>query len=83
LGLVEKAISSHEQALVIAREIGDRRGEGNTLGSLGLTYAELGQVEKAIELLSQSLRIGTEIKDPRIIRFASAQLERLRGDGND
>jgi tetratricopeptide (TPR) repeat protein len=83
LGQVEEAIGYYEQALVIAREIGDRRGEGIALGNLGIAYAALGQVEKATDLLSQSLRIGQEIKDSRIIRFASAQLERLRGDGND
>jgi len=33
----------------ISREIGDRRGEGARLGNLGLAYAYLGEVERAIE----------------------------------
>jgi hypothetical protein len=52
---------------------------GRLLGTVGLAYARLGQVEKAIGLLEQSLRIGQEIKDPQIEGFASAHLNRLRG----
>ena len=40
-------------ALAIDREIGDRRGEGNVLGNLGIAYAALGQVEQAIGLYEQ------------------------------
>ena len=36
LGEVRRAIEYYEQALVISREIGDRRGEGNDLGNLGM-----------------------------------------------
>jgi tetratricopeptide (TPR) repeat protein len=35
LGQVEKAIEQYEQALAIAREIGDRQSEGSWLGNLG------------------------------------------------
>ena len=65
LGQVEKAIGYHEQALVILREIGDRRGEGAALGNLGLAYADLGQVEKAIGYYEQQLVIVREIGDRR------------------
>ncbi len=54
LGEVRKAIEYHEQALVIDREIGDRRGEGADLGNLGLAYAALGEVRKAIEYFEQA-----------------------------
>jgi hypothetical protein len=64
---------------MIAREIGDRRGEGNALGNLGIAYAGLGETTKATPLLEQALVIARAIKDPRIIQFASAELERLRG----
>ena len=37
---MQKAIRYYEQALVISREIDDRRGEGNHLGSLGNAYAD-------------------------------------------
>ncbi len=63
LGQVERAIEHHEQALVIAREMGYRRMEGATLGNLGLAYAALGQVERAIEHYEEALVIQREIGD--------------------
>ena len=63
LGEVEKAIGYHERALVIAREIGDRQGEGNALGNLGYAYARLGEVEKTIRFHEQALVISREIGD--------------------
>jgi len=77
LAQVDLAIGYYEQALVIDREIGDRRGEGADLGNLGIAYDALGQVEKAIGLLEQSLQIGREIKDPQVIDFCTAQVQRL------
>ncbi|MBN1934142.1 MAG: tetratricopeptide repeat protein, partial [Anaerolineae bacterium] len=54
----------YQAALTIAREIGDRRGEGSDLGNLGNAYRNLGQVEKAIECMSQAAEIFDEIKSP-------------------
>ncbi len=65
LAEVEKATGYYEQALVISREIGDRRGEGNRLGNLGLAYADLGEVGKAIDYYEQALVISREIGDRR------------------
>jgi tetratricopeptide (TPR) repeat protein len=61
LGQLEKAIASYEQALLIAREIGDRRGEGGALDDLGKACARLGQVEKAITFHERALLIAREI----------------------
>ena len=63
---------------MIAREIGDRRNEGNHLGNLGNAYSDLSQVEKAIEYYEQALVIGKEIKDPRIIDFCEKNLESIK-----
>ena len=65
LGQVERAIGFYEQRLAIAREIGDRRGEGTALGNLGIAYADLGQVERAIGFYEQHLAIAREIGDRR------------------
>ncbi len=65
LGEVRQAIEHYEQALEIAREIGDRRSEGIALGSLGNAYAALGESRRAIELYEQSLAIYCEIGDRR------------------
>ena len=37
--------------LLISREIGDRRGEGQGLGNLGNAYRNLGQIEKGNRVL--------------------------------
>ena len=76
-----KAIEYYEQALKISRETGDRRGEGNHLGNLGLAYSDLGEPRKAIEFLKQSLSIGKAIEDPRIISICEKKLKEL--DGTD
>ena len=43
LGETRIAIDYYEQALKISRVIGDRRGEGNRLGNLGLAPLHLGE----------------------------------------
>ena len=50
---------------MIAREIGDRSGEGNRLGNLGNVYRDLGQVDKAIEYCEDAMVIAREIGDRR------------------
>jgi tetratricopeptide (TPR) repeat protein len=60
----EAALQSWQQALVMYRELKDRRGEGNALGSLGGTYGSLGNYTKAIEFFKQRLAIAQELKDP-------------------
>jgi len=64
LGETRKAIEYHEQALVIDREIGDRRGENTALWNLALAFDKLGERAKAIEYAEVSLKIHEEIEDP-------------------
>ena len=45
--------------------LGDRRGEGNALGNLGLAWADLGEPRRAIEFYEQRLVIAREIGDRR------------------
>ena len=61
----------------MAREIGDRRGEGAALANLGLTYRNLGEVDKAQTLLQQALQIGRAIQDPQIVGIVTKALEQL------
>jgi tetratricopeptide (TPR) repeat protein len=63
LGQNKPAIKLYEMALAIAREIGDRRTEGDRLGSLANAYFALGQVERAIQLFEGALTITREIGD--------------------
>ncbi|MBK8615931.1 MAG: tetratricopeptide repeat protein [Anaerolineales bacterium] len=55
MGEARKAIEFYEQRIKIAREIGDRRGEGAALGNLGIAYKTLGEARKAIEFYEQHL----------------------------
>jgi tetratricopeptide (TPR) repeat protein len=65
LGEPRKAIELHEKHRAIAREIEDRRGEGNALCNLGLAYVALGETHKAIEFYEQALAIAREIGNRR------------------
>jgi tetratricopeptide (TPR) repeat protein len=63
LGQIHEAIKHYGQALVIAQDIGDRKGEANHLGNLGLCYAALGQIHEAIDHHGQALVIARDIGD--------------------
>jgi tetratricopeptide (TPR) repeat protein len=63
LGDYRQAIDLCTQALAIARDIGDRGGEGAWLGSLGLCRLSLGEYERAIDLCTQVLAIARDIGD--------------------
>ncbi len=65
LGHVERAAEHYEYALTIAREIGDRAGEGRHLGNLGRAYLILGQVERAVKLYEEAQCIFREMGDGR------------------
>ncbi|NER79360.1 MAG: tetratricopeptide repeat protein [Leptolyngbya sp. SIO1D8] len=60
-GQYERAIEVLEQRIEIAREIGDRAGEGSGLGNLGLAYTGLGQYAQAIAAYEQRLIITREL----------------------
>ncbi len=63
-GNYDQAIKQYRQALVIAREIGDRRNEGAFLGNLGNAYGSLGEYDKALACLIPSLQIRGSMKSP-------------------
>ena len=63
LGETRRAIDYYEQHLEIARETGDRRGEGTALGNLGFAYKILGETRRAIEYYEQALEIKRETGD--------------------
>jgi tetratricopeptide (TPR) repeat protein len=54
-----------ELGLAAARQAEDKAAEGCHLGNLGLVYAELGEIRRAIEFHEQSLAIAREIGDRR------------------
>jgi len=60
-GRLTEALAHYEQALAIAREVGDRRSEGITLGNLALLHREQGCIPKALGHYKQSLAIAREV----------------------
>ncbi len=65
LGETRRAIEFYQQALVITREFGDRRGEGVHLSNLGSAHVALGETRRAIDFHQQALTIAREIGDRR------------------
>ncbi|MBD3238008.1 MAG: tetratricopeptide repeat protein [Candidatus Eisenbacteria bacterium] len=64
-GDAARAADHFEQALTIARGLGERAAEGRWLGNLGLTHGYRGDRVRAIELLTEALEIAREIGDRR------------------
>jgi CHAT domain-containing protein/tetratricopeptide (TPR) repeat protein len=58
-----KAISYHEQAVTIAREIRDSFAEAKALINVGVAYRKLSQYEKGLSYHEQALPITREIGD--------------------
>ena len=63
LGQYDKAKEYLQKALVIATEIGDRKGEATDYGNLGTVFQSLGEYDEAKEYLQKALDMTTEIDD--------------------
>ena len=59
-------IKFYEQALSIARELGDRFNEGNSLYNMGIALYDVGEKENAMILVKQALAIYEAIKSPYV-----------------
>ncbi|MFN6234273.1 CHAT domain-containing protein, partial [Microcystis sp.] len=59
----KKAINYLKETLDIAREIGDLKGEADSLGNLGSAYLSLGQYQKAIDHHQENRAIARKIGD--------------------
>jgi CHAT domain-containing protein/Tfp pilus assembly protein PilF len=55
LGEAEAALESHGQILTLQRDLGDKRGEAQTLNSLGVLHNNLGEFGKALEVYAPAL----------------------------
>ena len=58
-----RARFSNTQDLAIAKEVGDRVGEGAAYGNLGNAYQSQGDFSQAIEYHAQCLAIAQEVGD--------------------
>jgi tetratricopeptide (TPR) repeat protein len=72
-----------EQALTIARETADKRGEAINLGRLGDAYRDQGQIDAAIQQHEQGLALTRQMDDKRGEGYGLADLAMdycLRGE---
>lgn len=69
-----QAIDYLEKSLTITREIGDSRGEGAALESLGSAYRSLQEYNLAMNYYQQSLAIAKKIGDLRGEEIASSDI---------
>lgn len=65
-GDFSKAKACFESQLVRAREIGDRRGEGNALWNISIILDRLGNSPKAKGFAEEALMIFEGIEDPKV-----------------
>ncbi|CAH3159586.1 unnamed protein product [Pocillopora meandrina] len=63
LGQFKTAIQYHQRHLEIAKEVGDKTGEGRGYGNLGNAYEGLGQFKTAIQYHQRHLEIAKEVGD--------------------
>jgi tetratricopeptide (TPR) repeat protein len=63
MGDFSQAIDYHTQHLAIAREVGDRAGEGGAYGNLGNAHDSMGDFSQAIAYYTQCLTIARELGD--------------------
>ena len=71
----------YEKALLIDRELGDRRSEGTGLWNMSLALDQLGERAQAIQHAEQALTIYEQIEDPRAMQVR-AQLAAWREQTN-
>ena len=64
-GSQEQALKCLEEALSIAREVGDRSGEGMALTNLGKVYEVMKQQDQALKCYEEALGILREVGDRR------------------
>ena len=62
-GDFSKGIEYHGQHMAIAKEVGDRAGEGAAYANLGSTYTSSGGVSQAITYHTQDLAIAKQVGD--------------------
>ncbi len=62
-GQPQKAFETFQQALELARRLGDQYAEGEALNNIAFMYNFFGQPQKALEIYNQTLVIRREIGD--------------------
>jgi CHAT domain-containing protein/tetratricopeptide (TPR) repeat protein len=69
-----RAIEQYQKALALWREVGDARGEGYTLTSIGLAYKSLGKLKETSDYLNQAVARLADAQDAPGQAFALNEL---------
>ena len=80
-GLYDQALSDYQEALIIAREIGDRAGEGTRLNNIGLVYEAQGLYDQALSNLQDALVIAIEIGNGALKEVIQRNIKSVTDDG--
>jgi non-specific serine/threonine protein kinase len=71
---IAQATRWHEEALALAREIGDRQSEAFALGNLGAHAEETGDLERAAAYHEEALAVGRAADEPEPTAMALVNL---------
>jgi tetratricopeptide (TPR) repeat protein len=64
-GRLDQSRQAYEESLALLRQVGNRRSEGVSLGSLADVYRDAGQVEQSERAYEQILAIDREVGNRR------------------
>jgi CHAT domain-containing protein/tetratricopeptide (TPR) repeat protein len=73
-GHPEKALPLYQQALELQRKIGDRQGQIQSINAMAVTYENIDDSVKAVELYMQALAMARATGSPRLINFELGNL---------
>lgn len=76
-GEYQKAIHLLEETLLIAEELGDRRGLGHAYNNLGTIFRAQGRFDQAIDSYTMKLKISQELGDKSGVGIAYCNLGNL------
>ena len=76
-GQYDQALGNYRHALAIAREVGNRAGEGATLNNNGTSLVHQGQYAQAQENYRQALVIAREVGDQPLESAILGNMESL------
>ncbi len=80
---IERANATTEEALQLAKKIGDRSGEGWALAYRGLYYFFNGELSTARSFLNQSLSAGKNLPDQNLQTYSLTQIGNFYRDKGD
>src|SRR6202040_1065284 len=83
IGDFEAAMESQERAIECHRQLGDRRGEGDSLRSLSRLLRYLGRNQEAMELGRQAVAVLETLQPERELAMAYCNVSHLYMNAED